>query len=514
MNEAPQVNRWLVCFSVVLVTFMEVLDSTVVNVALPHIAGSMSSTVEEGTWTLTSFLVANAIIIPMTGWLARQFGRKRLLIASVAGFTISSFMCGLAPTLAALIVFRVIQGLTGGATQPLSQAVMLEAFPPDERGKAMAVWGICIVTAPILGPLVGGWLTDSYSWRWIFYINIPVGIVSLIMIKAFVFDPPYLKQQKAHGVDYGGIVMLAVGVGALQFMLDRGQQKDWFSSNFIVVLALVAVVLLLSFIVRELFVKNPIVDLRVFRDRSYTVGVMMVTATGFVLYGSMVALPIILQTLFDYPAFETGIVMSPRGLGSLIFSPVVGLLISRVDGRWLVTCGIALCAFTMIWFGFLNINLGYWDLFWPQVFQGIAFSLLFVPLTTLAMRHISKEEMGNATSIFSLVRNMGGSVGIAAATTILERKRQAYTNILGAHVTPYDQNSRQILSGLQSMLTTAGVDPATAGERANAMLFGVVQRQATMLSFINLMRLFGVLFIVLLPFVWLIRSPESKSHHG
>jgi DHA2 family multidrug resistance protein len=510
MNEAPQVNRWMVSFAVVFATFMVVLDSTVVNVALPHIAGSLSSTVEEGTWTLTSYLVASAIILPMTGWLARQFGRKRLLIVSVTGFTASSFMCGLAPNLALLIVFRVIQGITGGVMQPLSQAVMLEAFPTEERGKAMAAWGVCIVTAPILGPVIGGWLTDSYSWRWVFYINIPVGIISLIMVKMFVFDPPYLKQQKTHGVDYWGIGMLIVGMGAMQVMLDKGQQKDWFSSNFILVLAFITIVTLLSFVAWEFFAKNPIIDLRAFRDRSFSIGVVLIIAVGFVLYGSMVSLPIILQTLFGYPALESGIAMSPRGIGSLVFTPIVGLLISRVDARWMASCGIVLCTVTMFWFGFLNMNLGYWDLFWPQAFQGVALSLLFVPLTTLALNYISKEEMGNATSIFNFMRNIGGSIGIAAAATMLERNRQTYTNILGSHITPYNPTSQQMLSGLQSTLTAAGIDPVTAGERANAMLFGIVQRHATMLSFLELMRLFGICFIILLPLIWLTRSSRSK----
>ena len=514
MNEVPQVNRWVVSFSVALATFMVVLDSTIVNVALPHIAGSMSSTVEEGTWTLTSYLVANAIILPMTGWLARQLGRRRLFLLSVAGFTLFSFLCGLAPNLAWLIVFRIIQGMTGGAMQPLSQAIMLEAFPPEERGKAMAAWGVCVVVAPILGPLAGGWLTDSYSWRWIFYINIPVGIVSLFLINMFVFDPPYLKQQKTRGVNYWGIGMLAVGMGAMQIVLDKGQQQDWFSSKYIVILTCVTVVMLVSFVAREFFIKNPIVDLRAFRDRSFAAGVAMITAIGFVLYGSMVVLPVILQTLFGYPALQAGIVMSPRGIGSLLLSPIVGILISRIDARWMAACGITLCAITMFWFGLLNMNLGYWDLFWPQIFQGVSFSLLFVPLTTLAMRNISREEMGNATSIFNLMRNIGGSIGIATATTMLERSRQTYINILGTHVTPYDQNSQQMLSGLQSMLASAGIDQVTAGERAHAMLFGFVQRQATMLSFINLMRLFGVLFIIMLPLLWLTRSsksPDEKS---
>lgn len=511
MTEVPQINRWLVSLSVVFATFMEVLDTTVVNVALPHIAGSMSSTVEEGTWTLTSYLVANAIILPMTGWLARQFGRKRLLLAAIIGFTTASFMCGLAPTLGSLILFRIIQGTCGGVMQPLSQAIMLEAFPPEERGKAMAAWALCIVTAPILGPVVGGWLTDVYSWRWIFYINIPVGIISLIMTKMFIFDPSYLKQ-KAQKIDYWGIGMLAVGMGALQIFLDKGQQEDWFSSSMITMLSIIAAVLLISFVIHEFLAKQPIIDLHVFRDRSYAIGIVIITAVGFVLYGSMVMLPIILQTLLGYPALESGIAMAPRGIGSMLFMPVVGILIGRIEARKILTCGIALCALTLFWFGFLNLNIGYWDLFWPQFLQGVSLSMIFVPMTTMAMHFIPREEMGNATSIYNLMRNIGGSIGIASAATMLERNRQVYTNILGTHVTPYAPQSQQMLSQLQSALTSKGIDPATAAQRARAMLFGSVQRHAAMLSFIELMRLFGILFILMLPLVWLAKSSRAKAH--
>lgn len=510
MNETPQVNRWIVSLSVVFATFMEVLDTTVVNVALPHIAGSLSATVEEGTWTLTSYLVANAIILPMTGWLARQFGRKRLLLGAIIGFTASSFLCGLAPNLTSLIVFRVIQGASGGTMQPLSQAIMLEAFPPHERGKAMAAWGLCIVTAPILGPVVGGWLTDSWSWRWIFYINIPVGILSLAMAKMFVFDPPYLKRQ-AQKIDYWGIGMLAVGMGSLQVMLDQGQQKDWFSSGRITALAVVAAMLLGAFLVREFLVRNPIVDLRVFRDRTYAVGVAMITSVGFMLYGSLVLLPIILQTILGYPALQAGMAMAPRGLGSLLFTPVVGILIGRLDPRKLLSCGITLAAFTLFWFGFLNLNAGYWDFFWPQFIQGIALSMLFVPLTTLSMHFIPREEMGNATSIFNLMRNIGGSVGIATAATMLERNRRRFTSILGTHVTPYSPQAQQALEGLQSAMTARGADRATAARRAQALLFGTIGRHATMLSFLGLMKFFGVLFIVMLPLLLLAKSTRTRD---
>jgi MFS transporter, DHA2 family, multidrug resistance protein len=509
-ESTPHVNRWIVSLSVVFATFMEVLDTTVVNVSLPHIAGSMSSTVEEGTWTLTSYLVANAIILPMTGWLSRQFGRKRLLMTAVASFTVASFMCGLAPNLTSLIIFRVIQGASGGTMQPLSQSIMLEAFPPEERGKAMAAWALCIVTAPILGPVVGGWLTDTFSWRWIFYINIPIGIISLIMAKMFVFDPSYLKK-KSEGVDYWGISMLALGMAALQIMLDKGQQEDWFSSDMITVLAIIAVVFLLTFIAYEFFARHPILDLRVFRDRSYAVGVFMMTIVGFVLYGSLVLLPIILQTLLGYPSLQAGIAMAPRGFGSMLFMPVVGLTMNRIGARKFLVAGIAICAFTLFWLGQLNLNAGYWDFFWPQFVQGISMSLLFVPMTTIAMNAIPREEMGNATSIFNLMRNIGGSIGIATAATLLERNRQIYTNVLGTHISPYAQQTQQMLAQARSAMIAGGSDPASASQKAHAIIFGMVQRQATMLSFINVFRLFGALFILIIPLIWLAKPPRTKK---
>src|SRR3954470_17051702 len=321
MSEQRHINPWLIAVSVMFATFMEVLDTTVVNVSLPHIAGSLSASIEEATWALTSYLVANAIILPMTGWLAGRFGRKRLLMLSVVGFTASSFLCGLAPTLGTLILFRILQGATGGALQPLSQAVLLEAFSPQDRGKAMGFWGLGIVVAPILGPVLGGWLTDSYSWRWVFYINIPVGIASIVMTKLFIFDPPYLRQENRR-VDYWGIGMLAVGIGALQFVLDKGQEDDWFSSRLITMLAILSAVTLILLVIHELTAEDPVVDLRVFKVRSYAVGVFLMTVIGFVLYGSMVLLPIMLQTLLGYPPLQAGIAMAPRGIGSFFRMPL------------------------------------------------------------------------------------------------------------------------------------------------------------------------------------------------
>ena len=505
----PHVNPWIVAVAVMFATFMEILDTTVVNVSLPHIAGSLSASIDESTWALTSYLVANAIVLPLTGWLANYFGRKRLLLISITGFTVASFLCGLAPTLGMLVVFRVIQGLTGGALQPLSQAVLLEAFPPQDRGKAMGFWGLGIVVAPILGPVVGGWLTDSYSWRWVFYINLPVGIASVVMTKLFIFDPPYVSR-KSETIDYWGIGLLALGIGGLQIMLDLGQQRDWFSSDFIRVTAAMAVVGLSVFIWRELNTDHPVVDLRVFKIRTYSVGVFLMTVLGFVLFGSLVLLPIMLQTLLGYPSLQAGIAMAPRGMGSFVAMPIVGMLVARVDPRKLLALGLCGGALTLYWLGQLDLSAGYWDIFWPQLIQGMSLGLIFVPLTTITMDPIPKETMGNATSLFNLMRNIGGSVGIAIATTLISRRSQQNINVLGANVTPYDPATRGMLDGLKSAMVARGADLATATERAHALMFGLVARQATMLAFVGVFRLLALIFLLMLPLLLLMRSPRHR----
>src|SRR5262252_7298854 len=405
----PHVNPWWIAVAVMFGTFMEVLDTTVVNVSLPHIAGSLSVTPEEATWALTSYLVANAVILPITGWLANYFGRKRLLMFAVVGFTASSFMCGFAPSLAWLVTFRIVQGLTGGVLQPVSQAVMLEAFPPAQRGKAMGFWGLGIVVAPMLGPVLGGWLTDNYSWRWVFYINIPVGILSIIMTRIFIFDPPYIRRTTSK-VDTWGIGMLAVGIGALHIVLDKGQQEDWFSSTWIKSLAALAGIMLITFVIHELRTKDPVIHLRVFKERTYATGVFLMTTLGFVLYGSLVLLPLFLQTVLAYPAIQAGIAMAPRGLGSFIAMPIVGLIVAKTDPRKLLSVGLIGAALSLYALGALNLGIGYWDIFWPQFFQGLAMGFVFVPLTTVTMSAIPKQELGNATSIFNLMRNLGGGI--------------------------------------------------------------------------------------------------------
>jgi DHA2 family multidrug resistance protein len=505
----PRVHPWVVSTAVMIGTFMVVLDTTVVNVSLPHIAGSLSSSIDETTWALTSYLAANAIVLPMTGWLGNHFGRKRILILSLVGFTASSFMCGLAFNLPSLVVFRILQGMSGGTLQPISQAVLLEAFPPKDRGKAMGFFGLGIVVAPILGPVLGGWLTDNYSWRWVFYINVPVGILAVIAARMFVFDPPYIRRT-AERVDGIGIFLLAIGIGALQIALDKGRQEDWFASHLILVLFILAVVGLALFVLRELNSDHPIVHFSVFKDRTYSMGVFLTTLLGFVLYGSLVLLPILLQTLWGYPSIDAGIAMAPRGVGSFIAMPVVGLLTAKIDTRKLVVAGLLSGGLTLVWLSKLNLQAGYWDVFWPQLVQGIALSLLFVPLTTITMAHIGREEMGNATSIFNLMRNIGGSIGIAIASTMLANRQQFHRAVLGEHIDMYSPQIRSAIDQIRAMMMARGADAVTATQRAYALMAGQVQRQAAMMAFLDMFWLLGVIFIVAIPLVFLMRA----THRG
>jgi MFS transporter, DHA2 family, multidrug resistance protein len=506
----PAINPWIVAVSVMLATFMEVLDTTVVNVSLPHIAGNLSASIDEATWTLTSYLVANAIILPLTGWLAQTFGRKRLLMIAVIGFSAASFLCGLAINLPMLILFRVLQGATGGVLQPVSQAVMLEAFPPAERGKAMAFWGVGIVVAPMLGPVLGGWITDNYSWRWIFYINMPIGVASVLMTKLFIFDPPYLRRAAAR-VDAWGIGALALGIGALQVVLDKGQEDDWFGSRRITALAALAVVGLTAFVIRELVTQHPVVNLRVFKERTYASGTLLMTLLGFVLYGSMVALPIFLQELLGYPAAQAGIALAPRGLGSFVGMPLVGAVIGRVDPRKMLGLGLIGAAYSLIALSHLNLNAGYWDLFWPQFFQGLFMAMLFVPLTTVTMDRIRPQEMGNATSLFNLMRNIGGSVGIATATTMIARKTQTFLNTFGQHVNPYNLTQQTMVRMLRGYFISRGSDAVTATRQAYAALDGILQQQAALLSYLNVFKFFGFVFLVMLPLVLIMKRPQRTS---
>jgi DHA2 family multidrug resistance protein len=487
---------------------MVVLDTTVVNVSLPQIAGSLGATVDEATWALTSYLVANAVILPLTGWLATVFGRKRLLMIAVIGFTAASLLCGMAPTLAVLIVFRVLQGATGAVMQPLSQAVLLEAFEPKDRGKAMGFWGLGVVAAPILGPVLGGWLTDNYSWRWVFYINIPVGIAGVLMTRLFVWDPSYLKRR-SEVVDYLGIGLLAIGISTLQVALDKGQREDWLASPFIVGMLIAAIASLVGFVWRELATEHPVVDLRVFKNATYSLGLAITAVLGFILYGSLVLLPVMLQTLMGYPPLQAGIAMAPRGMGSFIAMPLVGIATQKFDGRKLVAFGLILGAFTLFWLSWLDLNAGYWDLFWPQFLQGFALGLLFVPLTTITMAPITKEQMGNATSLFNLMRNQAGGIGIAFVTTMLARRRAFHTAVLTSHVSQYATTSASFLENVRNSFVARGADIVTATQRAYAVAAGMVAREAATLSFIDLFWILAVLFLAMVPLLFFMTRPEQ-----
>jgi DHA2 family multidrug resistance protein len=505
---SKDINPWLIAVAVMSSTFMEVLDTTVVNVSLPHIAGNLSASTDEATWTLTSYLVANAIILPMTGWLASTFGRKRLLMLSVTGFTTASFFCGLAPSLPFLIFFRVIQGACGGGLQPLSQAILLESFPPEKRGQAMAFWALGIVVAPMLGPVAGGWLTDNYSWRWVFYINVPIGVLAILLTQAFIFDPPYLRKE-SKGIDYWGIGLLVLGIGSLQIMLDKGQEEDWFSSHFIVTLAVLTVVGLTGLIIRELKAEHPIIDLSVFRYRSYAIGTFLMTAIGFVLYGSTVLLPLLMQELLGYTATHAGITNLPRGLASFMFMPLIGYLTGKVDSRKLLAAGFLATAFAMYRISLFSLGVASWNFWLPLTLQGAGLGLIFVPLTTVTNDPVPRERMGNATSIFNLMRNIGASIGISMVETMQVRKAQMHINILGKYVNPGNPRARQTVDGLRGLFMSHGKDAATATRQAYGAVWGMVQQQAAMLAYNDVFRFLALMFLVMFPLIFLMRKPKK-----
>jgi DHA2 family multidrug resistance protein len=502
------VNPWIVAISVMFATFLEVLDTTVVNVSLPHIAGSLSATTEEATWTLTSYLVANAIVLPLTGWLASYFGRKRLLMIAVTGFTISSFFCGIAPSLSFLVVLRLIQGLTGGVLQPMSQAIMLEAFPVEQRGKGMAFWALGIVVAPILGPVLGGWLTDNYSWRWVFYINLPIGIASIIMTKAFIFDPPYLRKSRTRA-DIIGIGLLVLGIGALQFVLDKGQQEDWFDSQMIITLTAISIAALVAFVIHASRAREPVLDLRVLKDRTFATGVFMMTVLGFVLFGSLVMLPLFLQTVLGYPSLQAGEAMAPRGFGAFLAMPLVGLMIGKVDPRKMVIAGLAIAGSTLFMLSSINLDAGYWDIFWPQFIQGMSMGLLFVPLSTISMNFIPREKIGNATSLFSLMRNLGAGVGIAVVATMVSRTTTRHAAILSEQMHPYSDAARATFEAARSMFLAQGASLNVATQQAYAALSGMIHRQAAMIAFIDVIQLLGFVFLAVIPLVFIMKRPRT-----
>jgi DHA2 family multidrug resistance protein len=432
-------NKWIIALTVMLPTLIEIIDTSVVNVSLDHIRGSLSAGIDEATWSITSYLVSNAIIIPLTGWLSKFFGRKRYLIISITLFTISSFLCGSAWSLQSLVFFRILQGIGGGALQPLSQSILLETFPPRQHGMAMAVFGVGIMFGPIIGPLLGGWITDNWSWHWIFFINVPIGIISVLLTMLFITDPPYMKKMKMK-IDYWGLALLAVGLGTLQIVLDKGQQDDWFSSSFIFWLSIVSALSLISFLIVELVTEHPVVNLRAFKDYTFSIGNIVMFMGFFNLFATIVLLPIYLQTLMGYTSFLAGFVLGPGGIATLISLPIAGSLINKVNGKLLLAFGVAVNAYATYLMSNFTLNADFYSVIWPRIVLGIGMGFFFIPLTTLTMSGISKENMANASGIYNLLRNLGGSFGVAFVTTILSRRAQFHQSQLVEHLTPFDRS--------------------------------------------------------------------------
>jgi len=507
---APSFNPWLIAASVMLATFMEVLDTSVANVALPHIAGNLSATPEEATWILTSYLVSNAIILPATNWLGRYFGRKNFLIFCILVFTASSALCGAAASLGMLVIARILQGAGGGALQPIAQAVLMESFPLEKRGSAMAVYGMGIVTAPIIGPTLGGWITDNYSWRWIFYINVPVGIIAILMARAFIEDPPYIKQQRPGRIDYVGFSLMALALGTLQLVLDKGQEEDWFSSSLITSAAVFTGVAFVSFIIWELRAKEPIVNLHIMGNRNFAVGTALMTVLGIVLYGTIALLPLFLQTLMGYPALQSGLAVSPRGFGSVASMIIVGRLIGKINGRYLLLFGFSLLAFSTYLFSDINLQISMNSIVWPGIISGFAMGFVFVPLTTMALGTLANDQMGNASGVFNLMRNTGGSLGIAAVTTMLSRGAQVHQAALVSHLTPYDPAFQQRLHDLTGTLATQGSSTAAA-QQAYGAIYGTVVRQASVMAYIDNFRLLSFLCVLCIPMVFLFARVKRRK---
>ena len=504
----PSFSPWLIAASVMLATFMEVLDTSVANVALPHIAGNLSASTEESTWVLTSYLVSNAIILPATNWLGRFFGRKRFLIACIAIFTLSSALCGAAASLGMLIVARIIQGAGGGALQPIAQAVLMESFPPEKRGSAMAVYGLGVVVAPIIGPTLGGWITDNYSWRWIFYINVPVGILAVLMANTFIEDPPYIRSQRPGRIDYIGFGVMAIALGTLQLVLDKGQEEDWLASSLITAGLIFTVVMFIAFFVWELLAKEPIVNLRILTNRNFAVGTMLMTVMGVVLYGTIALLPLFLQTLMGYPAVQSGLAVSPRGFGSVASMIIVGRLVSKIDGRYLIVFGFCVLAFSTYLFSDINLQISMGSIVFPGIISGFALGFVFVPLTTMAMGTLPNEQMGNASGVFNLMRNTGGSIGIAAVTTMLARGGQIHQAAMVSHLTPYDPMFQQRMQQLTSAMA-AQSDSVTGAQQAYGAVYGTLVKQATLMSYIDDFRLLAFLCVLCVPVVFLFKRVRA-----
>jgi DHA2 family multidrug resistance protein len=510
----PPINPWLVALAVMLATFMEVLDTSIAAVALPYIAGSLSATNDEATWVLTSYLVANAVVLPASSWLSLRFGRKRFLLFCIFLFTASSFACGAATNLSMILIARALQGAGGGALQPLSQSILLETFPPQKRGMAMAVFALGVVVAPVLGPTLGGWLTDSYSWRWAFYINIPVGAFAVFMISRYVEDPSYIKEAHPGKFDGIGLGLLAVWLGALQIILDKGQEDDWFGATWIRWAAVVLVVSFVTFLIREFRHDKPLVDLRVFRHRNFAIGCLLIGLFGAAIYGLITLLPLFYQEIMGYTALAAGWAVSPRGIGAIIAMPMIGYLTAKIDNRWLIAFGFCLFGITSIWFGMVNLDIGPWSFLWAIVLSGFGSGCVFVPLSTTTMAFLSNQEIGNASGLYNLMRNIGGSIGISVVNTIVARHAQIHRNELAASLTPGRTAVQGAVAGMQQYLGAQGSSPTAATHQAYGLLDLALTVQSRLWSYVDDFRYMALVCFACVPIVFALKKSVGRARPG
>ena len=506
----PSRSPWYSASAVMLTIFMVVLDSSIANVALPNIAGSFSATQDESTWVLTSYLVANGVIIPSTAWFPTLFGRKNFLLLSTILFTASSALCGMASSMGMLIFARVIQGLGGGAIMPIGQAVMMEEFPVEERGVAMSVFGFGVIFAPIIGPTLGGWITDTYSWHWIFLINVPVGIIAVILGNLFIEDPPYARKGKVQKVDYIGFILLIVWLFSLQVVLDNGQKSDWFGSKWVRWTTALSLSCFIGFIWRELTTKVPIVDLKVFLDRNFIVGTALNSVVGAVLYSTLAILPLFLQHLMGYTATLSGLAISPRGFGSLAGLVAVAVLSNKVDQRYVVIAGMLLLALSNIMFGSMNLSIGMGNIIFPNIICGFSFSLLMIPLMTITFVTLKNSQMTNASGIFNLAKSVGGAIGTSIVSTLIQRMGQVHQTHLIRNLTYSNPAFVEKLAAIQSGIAVY-TGEFVAREKANFMVYMQLQQQSNLLAFMDCFKIYAAAVFLLTPFVFLFKKAKYKK---
>jgi DHA2 family multidrug resistance protein len=508
--DVPASNKWVITVTVMTGTLMSALDLSIVNVALPYMRGNLGASIEEITWVATGYMLSNVTVMPLIALLTARFGRKRFYMVSVFLFTLSSMACGMARDMAAMITFRVIQGIGGGALIPVSQSILRETFPQEEQGMAMGIYGLGVVMGPAIGPTLGGWLTTHYSWPWIFYVNVPVGLINLLLVSRFIEDPPYLIRETGK-VDLLGVGLLAVGLGSLQIMLEKGQQKDWFSSNFILDLALVAAVGLFLFVLRELTAERPAVDLRILKDLTFTSGTFIGGILGMGLFGTLFLLPLLLEQLLGYPAFDSGLALMPRSLAMAMTMPLAGRFYNKAGPRFLVFLGLLISALSFWELSRLSLDVGFWDIAFPQFIQGVGFGTIFVALSTVALSAISKPKMQAATGLYNVVRLVFGSVGIAVAATELDRGTVRYGAALMRNVTEYKDTTLEWVRTLSEAMSAQGSDGFTAYSQALGLINTEVTRQAMMIAFNRLFFMVCLLFVLSLPLVYLLREPAKPK---